>query len=229
VDDPARCRDRRGASAGAGGRQERNRENREDSFSACRNPESRQGGAPVRSQRGRLPREYFLDFRASDYSERSRGSERSADIIARFEGPFPSRAREPVNSDARSSLLRSLGANRFFRFLVVGGVNTVFGYGVFAAFILLKLPYPVAALLSTTLSVLFNFKSYGRFVFGSHDNRLIFRFFLVYAICYVVGLAPLAWAKAHGVPILLVAAIFLLPMAALAFTLNRLLVFRGSP
>jgi len=113
------------------------------------------------------------------------------------------------------------------RFLIVGGVNTVFGYSVFALLILLKIPYPIAALAATILGILFNFKSYGRFVFGSHDNRLIFRFVLVYAICYAVGLAPLAWAKAHGVSILLMAAICVLPMAALAFSLNRLLVFRG--
>jgi putative flippase GtrA len=123
--------------------------------------------------------------------------------------------------------VRRLFALRFVRFLIVGGINTAFGYAVFAIFILLKIPYPIAAFFSTTLSVLFNFKSYGRFVFGSHDNRLIFRFFLVYAICYAVGLIPLAWAKAHGVPILLMAAICVLPMAALAFSLNRFLVFRG--
>lgn len=126
-----------------------------------------------------------------------------------------------------TSIVRRALEHRFLRFLVVGGLNTVFGYSVFALFIVLKVPYQIAALFSTILSVLFNFKTYGTLVFGSHDNRLVFRFFLVYAICYVVGLAPLAWAKAHGVPILIMAAIFVLPMAALSFSLNRLLVFRG--
>lgn len=102
----------------------------------------------------------------------------------------------------------------------------MFGYAVFAVCILVGLPYPVAAAISTVLGLLFNFKSYGALVFGSHDNRLIFRFFAVYIICYVVGLGPLAWAKAHAVPVLLVAAVCALPMAALAFTLQRLLVFR---
>jgi putative flippase GtrA len=122
---------------------------------------------------------------------------------------------------------RRLLANRFVRFLLVGGLNTVFGYSVFAIFILVRLPYPLAAFFSTAAAVVFNFKTYGALVFQSRDNRLIFRFLLVYAICYAVGLAPLAWGKAHGVPVLLMAAIFLLPMAALAYSLNRLLVFRG--
>jgi putative flippase GtrA len=117
---------------------------------------------------------------------------------------------------------------RFFRFLVVGGVNTAFGYSVFAALILLRVPYPVAALLSTVAGVLFNFKSYGTFVFGSHDNRRIFRFFAVYGICYLVGLIPLAWGKAHGISFLIIAAVFALPMAALSFALNRHFVFANA-
>ncbi len=133
-------------------------------------------------------------------------------------------------SDKRSGEggIRRLLRNRFVRFLLVGGLNTAFGYTVFAIGILLGIPYPLAALVSTVLGVLFNFKSYGTLVFASHDNRLIFRFVLVYGICYAVGLIPLAWAKAHGVPILWMAAIFLLPMAALAFVLQRVLVFQAG-
>ena len=128
---------------------------------------------------------------------------------------------------SRRSIVRRILANRFVRFLVVGGINTVFGYSVFAVLILLKVAYPIAAFLSTVLGVLFNFKSYGRLVFGSHDNRLIFRFFGVYGVCYLLGLAPLAWAKAHAVPILLMAAICALPMAAIGFWLQRAFVFHA--
>jgi putative flippase GtrA len=115
--------------------------------------------------------------------------------------------------------------NRFVRFLLVGGLNTLFGYAVFTICILVGIPYPVSALISTVLGVLFNFKSYGALVFGSHDNRLILRFFLVYGTCYLIGLAPLAWAKSHGMPILAMAAICALPMAGLAFALQRAFVF----
>jgi putative flippase GtrA len=124
--------------------------------------------------------------------------------------------------------IRRLLRSRFVRFVLVGGLNTAFGYTVFAICILIGIPYPLAALVSTVLGVLFNFKSYGGLVFASHDNRLIFRFIAVYGICYVVGLVPLAWAKAHGVPILWMGAICVLPMAALAFTLQRALVFRAN-
>jgi putative flippase GtrA len=118
-------------------------------------------------------------------------------------------------------LLRS----RFVRFLLVGGINTLFGYGVFAALILLRVPYALAALVSTVAGILFNFKSYGTLVFGSRDNRLIFRFFAVYGVCYLLGLVPLAWAKAHHMNLLVVAAVMLVPMAAVSFVLNRTFVF----
>ena len=122
--------------------------------------------------------------------------------------------------------LSRLLKNRFVRFLLVGGLNTAFGYGVFAAGILVGAPYALAALIATVLGVLFNFKSYGMLVFGSHNDRLILRFFAVYGVCYLVGLVPLAWAKAHGVPVLWMAAICAVPMAAFAFTLQRAFVFR---
>jgi len=117
---------------------------------------------------------------------------------------------------------------RFLRFLVIGGLNTIFGYGIFAVFILARIPYPIAAFFATVLSVLFNFKSYGTFVFGSHDNRLIFRFYFVYGVGYVVGVGLLALGKAFGVPVLLTAAVCTLPMAGFTFLLNRSLVFRAA-
>src|SRR5688572_30152142 len=115
--------------------------------------------------------------------------------------------------------------SKFIRFLVVGVVNTIVGYGIFAILILLDVPYPLAGLVSTVAGILFNFKSYGIFVFRSHDNRKIFRFFAVYLVCYLIGLIPLAWADANGVSLLLVAALMLLPMAVISFVLNRTLVY----
>jgi len=122
-----------------------------------------------------------------------------------------------------------LWQRRFVRFLVVGGVNTVFAYVTFALLIWAYLPYPLAALLATIASILFNFKSYGVVVFGSHDRRLIFRFVGVYVVCYVIGLLPLAWARRHGVPVVVAAAVGAVPMALLAFTLQRYLVFGRAP
>ncbi len=116
-------------------------------------------------------------------------------------------------------------AAQFVRFVLVGLLNTAFGYGVFALLILLGIPYPIATLLSTAAGVLFNFKSYGTLVFGSHDNRLLLRFVAVYAVIYAVNLIPLRWAERNGISLLVTGAAVALPMALLSFLLNRRFVF----
>jgi putative flippase GtrA len=99
---------------------------------------------------------------------------------------------------------------------------------VYALLILLGVPYPLAVFLSTAAGVLFNFKTYGTLVFGSHDNRLIGRFILVYALIYVLNLIPLAWAKRNGVSLIAAGAVIALPMAAISFALNRRFVFGAA-
>lgn len=127
-----------------------------------------------------------------------------------------------------STAVRACVASRFFRFLVVGGLNTAFSYALFAVLILLGVHYAAAGLVTTVSSVAFNFNTTGRLVFGSHDGSRIFRFTVVYAIMYVVGTGLVGIAKEVGVPVLLSSAVLLLPMALLGFTLQRLLVFRAK-
>ncbi|HSB35229.1 MAG TPA: GtrA family protein [Thermoanaerobaculia bacterium] len=122
--------------------------------------------------------------------------------------------------------MMSIHDPRFLRFLAVGALNTVFGYSVFAALILIGVHYAVAALVSTVAGVLFNFKTTGTFVFSNRENRLLFRFVAVYALTYVVGVGLLRWSEGRGIPVLLAAAVLTLPMAAFSFTLQRLFVFR---
>jgi len=123
-------------------------------------------------------------------------------------------------------LIRRLWAIPFLRFLVVGGINTVFGYGVFALFILLGLHYVLAVLLGQICGILFNFKTTGTIVFKNRNNRLIFRFFGVYVITYfsIVGLLKLF--DMAGVTPLVAGAIIVLPMGVVSFLLMRKLVFK---
>lgn len=112
------------------------------------------------------------------------------------------------------------------RFLIVGGLNTLFGYCVFALLLMLGLPYPLAVLLASILGILFNFRTYGALVFGRHDNGRLLRFFGVYAICYLLNLVPLAWARERGFSLYVAGAVVAIPIAFVAYTLNRLFVFR---
>lgn len=78
-------------------------------------------------------------------------------------------------------------SNQFLRFILVGGVNTAFGVGVYCLAIFVGLPYFIATLLSNVLGVCFNFITTGNLVFRNNDPRLIFRFVTAYVIIYFIN------------------------------------------
>lgn len=114
---------------------------------------------------------------------------------------------------------------RFIRFLVVGGINTIFGYTVYSIFILLNIHYAFASFLSTICGIIFNFFTTGRIVFRNKNSSLIFRFFLVYGITYLVNVSALSFFNAVRFNMLLAGAIMVFPLAILSYFLNKKLVF----
>ena len=117
---------------------------------------------------------------------------------------------------------------RFVRFLIVGGVNTLLGYGVFALLVFLGMHYAAASLTSTVVGILFNFKTTGLFVFRSRRNSLVFRFFLVYCIVYFFNVGGLKLFALAGISSYIGGALLLLPAAVLSYVLNRSMVFRDK-
>lgn len=118
--------------------------------------------------------------------------------------------------------------SQFLRFLLVGGVNTVFGYSVFALLIFLGVYYPVALAVSTVAGVLFNFATTGRLVFKNRDNSLLTRFIIIYLPVYLVNVVALKLLSELGVNHYAAQAISALPVALLSFGLNRRFVFRAQ-
>lgn len=114
---------------------------------------------------------------------------------------------------------------QFLSYLLVGGLNTLFGYLAFVLFIYLNCHYAVASFLAIVCGILFNFKTYGRIVFKSHDNSLIFRFVGFYAILYVISTVGLFLFKMIGVNLYYANAILIIPLSALSFFQNRRFVF----
>lgn len=114
---------------------------------------------------------------------------------------------------------------KFLKFLAVGGLNTLVGYGLFAGFILMGAPSFTALAGSTMLGVLFNFKSIGKLVFRSGDPRRLPRFVAVYAVQFLVNLGGLHALQAAGLSPL-VAQLILLPLLAIgSFLAMRRFVF----
>ncbi|MBP2665395.1 MAG: GtrA family protein [Firmicutes bacterium] len=114
---------------------------------------------------------------------------------------------------------------QFFRFLLIGAVNTVFGYSAFSLFIFLGFHYAIASLLATIVGVLFNFMTTGRYVFNNRENSLIGKFFLVYGIVYVCNVGLLKIMDAYSIDMYVAGALILLPMALLSYVLNKKFVF----
>ena len=76
-------------------------------------------------------------------------------------------------------------------FFIIGGINTIFGYAIFAFFLWIDLHYSIAALLSTISGILFNFITFGRFVFDNKAYSNLPKFTLVYGANYFFGVGIL--------------------------------------
>ncbi len=113
------------------------------------------------------------------------------------------------------------------RYLLIGILNTTFGYSVFALLTWSGLHYPIALFFATIAGILFNFRTFGHFVFKNRDWRLLWRFFAVYGILYVVNVGCvfmlMTYARIHNV--YLANAITLVFIASLGFVLNRRFVY----
>jgi putative flippase GtrA len=116
---------------------------------------------------------------------------------------------------------------RFLRFLVVGGLNTVFGFSVYAVLITLGLHYVLALLIAQIIGVLFNFIVTGLVVFGNRNPRLLVRFMPVYVVTYTLNVVGVALLGSAGVDPLWAGAILILPVAVAAFALQKRFVFNA--
>jgi len=117
---------------------------------------------------------------------------------------------------------------KFVKYLLVGVMNTAFGYSLYALFIFLNMHYSAALLLSTLLGVLFNFKTIGRLVFKNGRNDLIFRFVAVYAVTYLLNVSGLRIFSSYGFNMYSAGALLLIPVTVISFLLHNTVVFKES-
>jgi putative flippase GtrA len=130
-----------------------------------------------------------------------------------------------MDSDSPAAV-RGASIRTFARFLVVGGINTLVGYGFFALLIFAGLPPELALWGATTLGVIFNFMTTGRFVFQNRDRSRIFRFVGVYVVIYLLNAAALRYLLFMSLSPL-VAQLFLVPVVAITtFFALRSFVFK---
>jgi putative flippase GtrA len=116
---------------------------------------------------------------------------------------------------------------KIIRFLIVGLINTLVGYSLYAFFIFIGLSYPIAVLFSTVLGVAFNYKSIGSLVFAHEGESRALPFIGVYVIVYGLNIYGLWQLEVLGIENKYIAgALLLVPLAALSFLLNKYWVFK---
>lgn len=141
--------------------------------------------------------------------------------------PAPSPASGPV-SRVWAYGVALLRRHRFLRFLLVGGLNTAVGYGLFLLALALMPTTFTALIVANILAILFNFVTTGSLVFGVRDPRLLARFFGVYAIVFVYNAVGLALLEDMGVRPWLGGLILLPGAVVLGYLLNRSFVFGAA-
>jgi len=114
---------------------------------------------------------------------------------------------------------------QFWLFLLVGLLNTLFGYVCFAFFVYLGLHYTLAVGLATCAGIAFNFQTTGKIVFNNTRTILIFKFIGVYAFLYVLNIGTIELLKTFSTNYYLTGFLALIPITAIAFVLNKFLVF----
>lgn len=134
-----------------------------------------------------------------------------------------------INFPSASAAMRQGRLAQFVRFVLVGGLNTLVGYSLFAVLFLLSGDHRLALLVATVLGVLFNFVTTGRLVFANRRWSRLPLFVGLYALTFALNLGALELLVAVGVAPLLGQLLVLPAVVVLSFLGNRLVVFRGAP
>ena len=116
----------------------------------------------------------------------------------------------------------------FVKFILVGILNTLFGYAIFAVLLFAGLHYSLAVVLATIAGVLFNFKTTGVLVFKNHNNLLIFKFVAMYAFTSAISIGLLRIAEMYKLNLYFAGLVTTGMMAVVSFFISKYRVFKQS-
>jgi putative flippase GtrA len=117
---------------------------------------------------------------------------------------------------------------QIINFILIGIVNTLVGFSLYALFIFIGIKYIGAVLLATILGVLFNYITIGKFVFNTQDNTSIIKFSLVYTIVFFINIIVIKVFKAYNFNDYIAGFFALIPASIISFALNKYYVFKGK-
>lgn len=115
---------------------------------------------------------------------------------------------------------------QIINFILIGILNTIFGYSLYALFIFIGFNYILSVFFATVLGVLFNFNTISKYVFISTDKKLIFKFSSVYFVVFIVNIALIKVFKLLSLNEYSAGLLAIVPVACLSFMLNKFFVYK---
>ena len=115
--------------------------------------------------------------------------------------------------------------NRFMRFLLAGGINTLFGFVAYSTFIFAGMEVWLALLSGMIVGTAFNFFTTGGYVFRELLLARFPRFVMCYLLVYGINLVLLDLLGAWLSDKILSQAILVFPMALVAYFMMSRFVF----
>jgi putative flippase GtrA len=117
------------------------------------------------------------------------------------------------------------------KFLVVGAVNTVFGYSCYAGLLFIGLHYSLAALFGMLLGIAFNYLSTSKYVFNTTPANIsrVIRFVLVYSLQYLLNVLCLWFLEQSGFNPYISGLLLIIPMAVVSYLLLNYFVYNKKP
>ena len=145
------------------------------------------------------------------------------------------RRRVPMTYRDWLSQFSALVSNRFgslpqfVRFLLVGGLNTAFGYALFGAVYLLTGRPSLSVVIATIFGIVFNFFSTGRLVFAYRGVLAFVPFVLGYAVVGFINVVGLDLLTVQGLHPLLGQLIVSPLCVLLSFGISRYIFLQRTP
>ena len=120
------------------------------------------------------------------------------------------------------------GRSRFFRFLVAGVINTLFGFVVYSISIMAGMEVWLALLAGMLSGTLFNFLTTGGYVFRELSIARFPRFVICYLLIYVINFMSLDLLSLWLNNKIVSQAIVTFPLALLSYFLMARFVFSSK-
>lgn len=132
----------------------------------------------------------------------------------------------PLHGKLRSGPIKEW--KRLLKFGVVGAVNTLWSYLLFAALIYVGVGNAVASLIALVAGIGVGFLTQGSLVFGHLSRGALVRFVLVWAVIYGVYVGVVAATNAAGYTSYVGGAVAIPVVAVLSYLLQSRFVFSRS-